>query len=142
MAGGRPPKTSAELKLYGGFRKDRHGSRAEFSASEPVKPGLGKIASAIWDLVVNGLPLDAKSAIDAPALEGMCRWYGVFAEYMGKLESDTGDYRVLMMASIAWKQFESAAAKFGLTPVDRAKLKVPAKDSGADEFEKFLEQHA
>jgi phage terminase small subunit len=146
MAGGRPPKTTAELKLYGGFRADRHGTRIDelIGGTEPVKPELDDVGSSVWDLVITCLPRESKSALDAPALAGMCQWYSRYVSLMDRLVASVGEkeeYRLIVMTSMAWKQFEGSAARFGLSPVDRAKLKAPVKDGGLDEFEKFLEKH-
>jgi phage terminase small subunit len=143
---GRPPKLTSELKLYGGFRKERHAGRVDelIGGSEPVKPDLDDVASSVWDLVVTCLPAGVKSAIDAPALAGMCQWYSRYVSLMERLkgvEGDKDEYRMIVMCSQAWKQFEGLAGRFGLSPVDRAKLKVPPRDEGVAEFNKYLEQH-
>lgn len=146
MPGGRPPKPTAELKLWGGFRSARHAGRVDelIGGTEPVKPELDDVASSVWDLVVTCLPADAKSSMDSPALAGMCQWYSRYVSLMQRLQDAAGEkdeYRLIVMCSQAWKQFEGAAGRFGLTPVDRAKLKVPPKDEGVAEFDKYLEQH-
>jgi hypothetical protein len=142
----RPPKSTAELKLHGNYREDRHGDRCDESMAigEPQKPDdLEEIESWAWDIVIGGLLPAAKAQIDAPLLIGLCRWYARWCEYDRRMRAGEGDeYKNLVMAATAWKAFERCASRFGMSPADRAKLKLPASEKKADEFEDFLKQHA
>lgn len=153
---GRPRKPTAKLKLHGAYRDDRHGDRFDDSAlsAEVVKPeGLDVHASALWDelvptLVTNGIA----KAVDVPELRGMCEWWSRYRTCMAALADSPTDYTGLMdeiddvprlqtMAANAWKAFSAVAAKFGLTPADRAKLASDPKPATSD-FDKDITKHA
>jgi len=128
MPAGRPPKTNAEHKLQGTYRADRHGDRLDevIAHGIPAKPpGLDPQGSILWDLIVDALPPAAQCLVDSAMLTGACRWWSLWREYDRQLDAGEGDgYRTLMMATMAWKNFDKAAAKFGMSPIDRARLKV------------------
>lgn len=129
---GRNPKTSAELKLTGGFRADRHGSRADvvWPHDLPEKPAdLSDDAAWLWELVLSQLPDAARAKVDAAVLRGMCEWWGLYRRYMNlATEATAEDYRIVQMAAMAWKQFEKSSCDFGLSPAARAKLRVGGKE--------------
>ena len=56
----------------------------------------------------------------------MSRWYSAWRQADAKLQTGDGDsYKRSIEATTAWKNFTALAAKFGLTPADRAHLSVP-----------------
>lgn len=137
---GRPPKTAAQHKLEG-TRRDVDGDRLDvaFGVGEPSKPAEVAIddeASSLWDVAVASLPAGAKSKVDFAMLAGVCRWYSAWRRFDRMLESGedsqgqpVDSYKTLIQSATAWKQFESAASKFGLSPAARASIKF----SGAKE---------
>lgn len=128
---GRPRKPKSVLKLHGTLRKDRHGQRADDSALPPLgaKPdGLSPLASEFWDRIASSLPWAKQT--DWPMLVGVCEWW---AEWR---QADS-----LNAKGIAWKHFSGAAAKCGLSPVDRERLSQEPKTSASD-FDKDIAQHA
>ena len=134
---GRPPKTTSELKLTGTWRADRHGDRADVTPQgRPVKPDdLDADAADLWDAIIDGCLARGADSADAPALSSMCRWWSVYIRCDRKMAGDDPNYKAGVLASMAYKQFSQMAAKFGLTPVDRAKLKM---DPGALQDERAL----
>jgi P27 family predicted phage terminase small subunit len=149
----RPRKPTQKLKLHGGYRKDRHKDRAdepEFDGTPEKPAGLKGEASALWDRIVEPLAKQhVARSIDATVLQGMCEWWALYRKAQAELDklkltpaktvldSDRlNEARKLqMIASRAWQYFAAAAAKFGLTPVDRARLNVgEGKESALAKF--------
>jgi P27 family predicted phage terminase small subunit len=66
------------------------------------------------------------SSIDSAALLGLCQHWGQWVECQEALAemepNDKSYYRLQVMASVAWKQFEKTALHFGLTPAARERL--------------------
>lgn len=141
----RPPKPTAEHRLHGTYRDDRHGLRADglFTHGEPEKPAwLDDDALGAWDTVIAFLPEQIKCELDALMLAGMCDWYSKWRKFSKQItSSDQDEYKATMKAAIAWKQFEKCAVKFGLSPVDRARLNVRlVEEADEDEGESFLNE--
>jgi phage terminase small subunit len=121
-----PRKPVAAHLADGTFRRDRHGDRWKsepVATGKPKKPrGLPREGSKLWDKVVPELTsIGVVARIDSTCLAEMCRWYARYREMVDKPELD---YRMLVLATMAWKQFSQLAKRFGLTPADRATLKT------------------
>jgi phage terminase small subunit len=120
-------KSTAELRLAGTFRDDRHGERIDEIAAtgRPRKPDwLKGEAGRAWDFVVSSMAPGVLAKADSLVLAGACEWWSEWREYRRKRISGEGDpYKLLVMAATAWKQFMVCAAKLGLSPVDRTKLR-------------------
>ena len=136
MARGRPRKPTAQHRIEGTLNTTRHGDRIDeaLAIGTPVKPGwMTGTASDCWDLIVGNLPENAIAAVDAPALEVLCFWFAEFRRCAGSLhdpETEPVDELDLRnRAEKASKMFGQSASKFGLTPVDRAGLKLLPADS-------------
>lgn len=131
---GRPRKSVAALKLHGTYRKDRHGDRPDDTVDGALcqKPSwLEGEASAFWDRVIVPLALTGRAVeLDGDLASGMCGWW---AEYRSA--------ETLKDKDLAWRNFVAAAAKFGLSPADRAKLAAPTS-SGQSDFDKDMSKHA
>ena len=121
---GRPRKPTAQLKLEGKYRPDRHGGEEPQPDGLPKKPrGLPKNASKFWDSTVPRLvELGLATDLDSCMLTQLARWYDVYQSCMDAYEKE-GLRHQMVSAGTAWKQFDALAAKFGLTPVDPAKLR-------------------
>jgi len=132
---GRPRKPKALKVLQGTFRKDRDGDPASEvpAEGEPRKPtDLKEAASTFWDEIVPGLvAARIARACDTAALTVLCQWWDRYLRFSSALDEieepkDKEARRLTIMTGIAWNQFERIAAKFGLTPADRARLKPDA----------------
>lgn len=139
---GRPFKSIAEHQLHGTYRRDRHGDRADGASApgSPIKPAdLPADAAELWESILGSLPTAAVASVDYAALTGCCRWYSVMLANLRQLDAGTGDaYKLTTLASIASKQFATFAQRFGLTPADRAKLRLLATEiPDADEMRFF-----
>jgi phage terminase small subunit len=139
---GRPRTPVATLKLTGGFRKDRHEARVDdkIATGTPAKPlDLDPTASRVWDTVMASLSAKALRAADQMVLVGCCVWYSRWVEFDRQIAQGQGDpYKLMVMAGVAWKNFMAAAAKIGITPVDRTKLDVPVDEKPEDGKAKFF----
>lgn len=131
---GRPRKPTATLKLLGRYREDKNGVRVDESAMSPLdtKPScLSPLGVELWDsLVVQQSAAGVAKATDWAMAAGMCNWWAAYRE------ADN-----IKDANIAWRNFVTAAAKFGLSPADRAKLAAPTS-TGQSDFDKDMSKHA
>ena len=133
----RPPKPIARLELEGGYRPDRHGSEP-MAKGVLVKPKwLTGEASRLWDQLEEQVTEWGAGEVDAANLAGLCRWWAIWRGIDSRLESNP-DRRDIVRASMAWKQFTQCAARFGLSPVDRARMRTEAKGEKADLFQELL----
>ena len=141
---GRQPKTVKELKLTGQYRKDKHGDRcdAELTPGQPRMPKwIGSVeGKQLWRRVVPPL---CKAGIaaqeDGDALAAMCWWYGEFRGAV-KMEpvSLAEKERAINIARKSWDECLALMRRFGLTPSDRASLKIgKVDDRSAKELKYF-----
>lgn len=136
MPRGRPRKPVAQKVAEGTFRPDRDGDPAlQVEASGlPVPPAdLSAEALAFWNLIVPQLVASKVAAeADSTQLGMMCQWWARYQRYSEACDTlpidDKGLYQMTVLCGIAWTNFDKIAARFGLTPSDRAKLRVdPSK---------------
>ena len=131
----RPRKPTELLKASGGSRADRHGARLDAivnHADKPYKPAwLTGPAVAVYDEIVASMIGNALASSDVWLIAGAARWWCVWRKYDGMIKTGKGDqYKLVMLATMAWKNFEKCAAKLGLSPVDRARLQIEAEKPG------------
>ena len=145
-AGGRPRKPTELLELNGGYREDRHGNRSDSSLIALPKDTIleapkkySAAAKHAWESIVPKLILQGiLSTEDFPTLEMM---FNAFEEYekakkaiakFDKQNPDLFDSETInnrrklnawLLASIT--DFNKLASKFGLSPVDRARIITP-----------------
>lgn len=86
---------------------------------------------------MNTSPEGVLRSIDTSELVGLCHWYGEWGRIMGLMRetriTDKKYFRLATLAAIAWKHFAAAASRFGMTPADRAKLKLAPSESKQDD---------
>ena len=135
---GRPPKSTAQHVLENTYRADRHGDRSDADfCGEPERPrGLDKHGEWIWNFIVASTPSGVLARIDTIALTGLCRWWSVWCNAMDEHEAD-GTWKAACRAAMAWKHVERLLSKYGCSPTERAKLKVP--NQGVDEEDPLIE---
>jgi P27 family predicted phage terminase small subunit len=133
---GQTPKSRSKHKRDGTFRADRHAALvddSDFNGDLPERPAdLSADELAVWDHVVETTPEGVLRLIDESELIGLCFWYGEYrraiAAMRGMRITAKAYYRTIQLAAIAWKHFAAAASRFGMTPADRARLKIaPSK---------------
>ena len=124
---GRPRKPSA-LHILNGTAAARNANRGDMITSgKPKMPsGLSRSAQKFWRRVVPTLiDLGFCSAQDADELALMARWWCTADALLTRVEAGALD--VVGRAATADQQFQRIACRFGMTPVDRAKLRVEPK---------------
>ena len=86
----------------------------------------------VWNLIVENTAPDVLNQVDSVMLQGACRWYEKF-QYWDTAPAELGidAYKADCMASMCWKSFMAISSKFGLSPIDRAKVKLDAGQQGA-----------
>ena len=130
---GRPRKSDEIKILTGSFRDDRAGGAAQTADGEPLPPKhLKGEALKFWkeiapELVANGVA----KRIDSAELALMCEWWARYRKWGKKLDAykNFGDHLMGLQNQVAsaFKQFDKIAARFGITPADRARLRVADK---------------
>ena len=128
---GRPAKPRELKILQGTFRPDRDRSLVSVGGATPEPPDhLAGEALKFWRSVVPGLAkMGILCELDAPMLSMMCWWYAEARRFADAAEkADLSDLkahrRLLVMASLCAGHFDKIAARFGMTPADRARLRI------------------
>lgn len=77
MSRGRPARSKEHLKVFGGYREDRHGDQPDPPPDRPVKPThLDPVASGEWDRVVPIMvELGTLATTDLAVLISYCQVY-------------------------------------------------------------------
>lgn len=144
---GRPRKPTEKHVRDGTLRKDRHGSRTKQPKfdGEPERPaGLSADARKHWETIVPALIAQgvAKS-IDAPALAAMCEQWGEYCAAKRLKVYDLKEKRQRqMLINAALRAWRDLAARFGMTPTDRAKIEVQPDGEKENPFKQLLEGQA
>ena len=131
----RPRKPTAEKILNGNpGRRPLPDNEPQFDGVPQMPEWLDDDGRALWDSVVSKLTAAGVSReIDSPSLAAMCRWWSLWRRLDRQLNSGEMAWKDICAASAAWKQFSAIASKFGLTPVDRTKLKVDKLPTDEDD---------
>jgi phage terminase small subunit len=132
MKPGAKPKPTADLKLHGTYRGDRHAARADAMPSQgvPVRPdNFTETEAALWDQVVPDLVARGVAAAkDTAELVSMCELWGLYRSSVTLAKSTPTDKEVRCAVTGYWAAFDRAAAKFGLSPVDNAGIILSGND--------------
>lgn len=153
---GRPIKSTEELIRSGTYRKDRHQNRGvALDALEEISipETLNKAAAGKWAEIVPALQeAGLVSAVDLPELTDAFLHYGFAqdcisivqenwasaAEYLAQLNKFK-DVDLVAKYSEFMDYFNRIMHRFGVTPTERAKIKVqPKKEDEADSFIRSL----
>lgn len=146
---GRHRRPIAALLLEGKYRADRHGrlEDAWLPDGEPERPAwLTGDGLALWQELSPRL-IESKIAmsLDAAELAGLCDWWGRYREISRLLDTIESRqsreyYRCSILAAMAWKNFATAAGKFGLNPADRSRLQFGSQPTADDALSAFANQ--
>jgi phage terminase small subunit len=122
-------------KLRGSFRRDRHANAADVSADgAPEMPrGLDRHAKTLWKFLAGeaGFLVGVARRRDTPALTLLCRTWSLLCRSLDAANEDPLDKNTRVAVTSYSVRVEALFARFGLTPSDRAKLRVePAPDQG------------
>jgi P27 family predicted phage terminase small subunit len=132
MPAGRPSKPLEQHELDGTYRPDRHGAEPIRAQGFAIKPeDLDGYASDVWDFIIEDLNRTAVAGkVDSVTLAEGCRWYGRYRRFSIALDSDKVSddpdevLKLVKVVATCWEKFANIAMRFGLTPVDRMRLKV------------------
>ena len=134
MQRGRPRKPLPALLLEGRYRADRHGEADAVwlpdGGPSTAPEWLSADARLLWDQLAPQLSgAGVATDVDRAELSALCDWWARYREALRTLDEvedrkTTEFYRLSILASMAWKNFASAAGKFGLNPSDRARLRL------------------
>lgn len=137
---GRPRKPAATLKLHGGYRKDRHGDGEPASVGQLHCPtGFDKHAQWFWDQHIEQFKENGSGGGDLGTIVECCLAYSRLKKIEAAWEKNPADYRAFCMVGMAAKLWISLASKLGLSPTERAKLRIPPKPEKT-KFQVFLER--
>ncbi len=140
MSKGKPAKPLAVLKLDGQYRADRHDNKGpQDGGTAPRKPdGLGDHGSAFWDMIVrNRTPWLAES--DGELLESLCVAWQYMKQCRLVLDKDATNKDARCSYTAYQAIVNQLAARFGLTPSDRARLgENQAQNKKDDELEELI----
>lgn len=138
MPAGRPRKIFTPADP--GYRADRHAESGDAVPATGTPMPTRKLDAhglCLWGAVVPGL-IAAKivGEADSQYLTDMCFWYSVHERAMKLVDEALEGGKIptaVTAAAIAWDKFDKIASRFGLTPSDRAKLRVqPAATGGVE----------
>jgi len=133
MAGkkGRSGGSSAipmSVKLANGTWKKKDGdpATAVMATGVPTKPEFkNEHADKLWDDTVEILiSLDLATAIDTPLLRSLCEMWGLYRDAYDVAVVDPIAREARIAVVTYWAKFESAAARFGMNPSDRSRLRI------------------
>lgn len=130
---GRPRKSIDEHMLKGNYRPSRHGLRPPLPDDPggnvpPSKPAdLDHAAGQLWDKFVRLLAGVLRER-DGDVLAELCRWLAelrrIRVVLLETVPGEQGYNQLLVAAGICSDKFDKLAARFGLTPADRTKLRA------------------
>ena len=140
------PKSTRELKITGAYRKDRHGDRAdpELTPGQPAMPRTltDRCSKDMWNRLAPSL-YRSKIATqeDALALTALCEWWSEWRKAyraMQRAEDLDDKLKSQSLARRAWGETLTLMQRFGLTPVDRTRIKVESGGSKTKAGIKFF----
>ena len=139
MAGKRgrsgPKAKPTELKILDGtFRKSRDGApegRPDLSG-EIIPPELRSPAALdMWETQVQRL-IDSEviKPTDVPMALSMCQLWGLYCECYEAARMNPIDKDTRIAVCSYWTKFEQVAARFGMNPSDRSRLRLDKPPEG------------
>lgn len=137
--GGRPAKPLKLHVVAGTFREDRHGGDPPAIEGEVVKPEfLDPMAGAFWDRIAPKL-IAAKvlTPADVESLQSCCDVWALWRKTHFMLMANPTDKDTRIAASTYLGLFNAIAARFGLNPSDRTRLKIE-KPTKVDPLDSLL----
>lgn len=134
---GRPPKPAAVHKALGSYREGRHGGDEPVAIGVLDKPAMNDKAAWCWDQIAEQLKANGAAAADVPLVVRLCNWWATAETCQERIDSGAWEYRDLCMLSMASKHIEKLAAMLGLSPSDRARLRVKKPESTGPKLSDF-----
>jgi hypothetical protein len=127
----------------GTFRPGRHTGQADVMMT-PAKPSpvgmkVPDDSLWLWEDITEQLPIEVQSKLDRAALSMLCRQWSLWNTIQSELEAAVADlkpdefYKLQCAATMAYKPIKDLFGKFGMTPLDRPRLKAgkPSEEGDA-----------
>lgn len=132
-------------KLHGTYRDDRHKGRGDDDdtfTGLPKKPASLDVDEAkVWNRITGILPNRVLAQADEMELEAACRWYVKHQVLLSQSWEYAHDpdlsEKFERRAIKAWGIVDRILSRFGMTPADRVKLRIPKDESGANPLAEF-----
>jgi phage terminase small subunit len=145
MTRGRKPKTASQLKLHGAC--EQNPGRYEDRALAPQPTGAPERPSDLdgdaawhWDFVIRQYAeMGVVTGVDTMELRAASEMWQLYRQTFALAKENPTD-KDLRISVVQYKTaWETSAAKLGLNPTDRQRLKV--EKNQPSEFDAFMEQH-
>jgi phage terminase small subunit len=139
---GRKPKMTAKHVLEGTFRAERHAGRVDsVAAASPAnlpKPDvIGEAGKWLWELTIRNLPGGVLRDQDAAKLELMCVSWEQYRKLLERMQIDDDPKLISKLKNLA-DMIDKFGKQFGMSPLDRASLKVEDPKEPMDPFAEFM----
>ena len=134
---GRRPDSKTQLERRGAYRSDRHAGRLELPPGVPSPPRwLTREACAEWRRIVPTLASrNIVSEVDRAGIALLCTsWSDMRKHALAADRATPGSAewrRYLVSRNESFQVWLKLAERFGLTPVDRRRLRVSAFEESA-----------
>ena len=141
---GRKPKLASKHKLDGTFRADRHASRlesVEFKSSQlrlAPPDSLREDGKRQWQIVLDTLPDFVLKNCDEGKLYQLAFIRQQLNDVQTAIQSSPVDVTLINTYIKLSGQYDRIGRQFGLSPIDRAALKVDDQKEDVDPFAEFL----
>jgi hypothetical protein len=139
---GRKPKMTAKHVLEGTFRAERHAGRVDSVA--PASPAnlpkpdvIGEAGKWLWELTIRNLPGGVLRDQDAAKLELMCVSWEQYRKLLERMQIDDDPKLISKLKNLA-DMIDKFGKQFGMSPLDRASLKVEDPKEPMDPFAEFM----
>lgn len=100
-------------------------------------------ALKMWREIVPELKaLGLATNLDGPTLTMLCHWWAEYRRWQSMSDKRIDPWQRASMMAAATKWVRTIAKDYGLTPTDRASLKVGEQKEETNPFKEFLRQQA
>jgi phage terminase small subunit len=134
MGRGRPRKSDAQKRLEGNPGKRPLGGEAEAHGTPRRPARMSKEAGWLWNLVVQNW----MGELDTAELMTLCDTWELLRAATRKAKRDPCNPE-LRNSFVRYKgEFDKLAARFGMTPADRAKIRIPSEEKADNKEGKYF----
>lgn len=141
---GRKPKLASKHKLEGTFRNDRHASRLESIVTNQTDLDLNPPATLRddgkrqWQMVIVTLPEYVLKSCDEGKLYQLAFIRQQLNDVQVAIEGSPVDVKLITTYIKLSAQYDRLARQFGLSPIDRAAMKVDEQKKELNPFDEFM----
>ena len=133
---------TAKHVLEGTFRAERHAGRVDSVASAspanlPKPDVIGEAGKWLWELTIRNLPGGVLRDQDAAKLELMCVSWEQYRKLLERMQIDDDPKLISKLKNLA-DMIDKFGKQFGMSPLDRASLKVEDPKEPMDPFAEFM----